>query len=105
MTASGCKDREHVFEPGLAVEQWIAVGRRDGVPASAVHCVCGELAIQQLESSRDAHWPLWPFYVGHGVTVTDTRLLSAALRATIRCALAVMTSPVLTAAPTAAVLT
>lgn len=105
MTASGCEDREHVFEPGLAVEQWIAIGRRDGVPASAVHCVCGELAIQQLESSREAHWPLWPFYVGHGVTLTDTRLLPDAFRAAIRCALAVMTSPVPTAVRTAAVLT
>ncbi len=86
MTSRRCADGEHVFEPALAVEQWIAIG-----PAAALEgaftCECGELAIAEVESGRDPHWPLWPFYVGQRTTVTDTGSLSRAFRSIVRLAL------------------
>lgn len=47
----------------------------------------GELSIVEIESGRDAHWPLWPFYVGQRTTVTDTGSLPRVFRSIVRLAL------------------
>jgi hypothetical protein len=87
MASGNCADGEHVFEPGVAVEQWIAIGPAPAALGGAFTCECGGLAIVEIESGRDAHWPLWPFYVGQRTTVTDTGSLPRAFRSIVRLAL------------------
>ncbi len=53
----------------------------------AARCGCGELAITEIESNRDTHWPLWPYYIGQRTSLTDTALLTGAFRSIVRIAL------------------
>jgi len=88
MGSNGCTGGDHNFEPGVAVEQWVATGSASAAPAGAARCECGELAITAIESSRDAHWPLWPYYIGQRTTLTNTGLLPKPFRSIVRVALA-----------------
>jgi hypothetical protein len=87
MASSSCAEGDHVFDPAVELEQWIAIGSASAALEGAATCQCGELAIAQIESRRDAHWPLWPFYLGQRTDVTDTGSLPKAFRSTVRVSL------------------
>ncbi len=87
MASNNCAGGDHSFDAAVSVEHWIAIGSASAAPVSAARCACGELAITEIESNRDAHWPLWPYYIGQRTSLTDTRLLTGAFRSIVRVAL------------------